>query len=133
MRTARVCFEEQYRLVMECRQSGLTDYQWCLEHDIKPGTFYNWVRRLREKGYDDTLLPERLKPTAVPQKQEVIKVDFNKESDAVSCFVEYTHDNKTPPHTPIEVLINGACIRIYDGTDTELLSETIRILKEPLC
>ena len=133
MRTARVCFEEQYRLVMECRQSGLSDCQWCLEHDIKPGTFYNWVRRLREKGYDDTLLPERLKPHAVPQKQEVIKVDFNKESDAVSCSVEYSHDNKTPPHMSIEVLINGACIRIYDGTDPALLSETIRILKEPLC
>lgn len=58
MRTARVCFEEQYRLVMECRQSGLSDYQWCLEHNIKPGTFYNRGRRLREKGYDDTLLPD---------------------------------------------------------------------------
>ena len=60
-------------------------------------------------------------------------IDFNKESDAVSYFVEYTHDNKTPPHASIEVLINGACIRIYDGTDPALLSETIRILKEPLC
>ncbi|WP_418700229.1 IS66 family insertion sequence element accessory protein TnpA, partial [Barnesiella intestinihominis] len=29
---------------MECRQSGLTDHQWCVEHDIKPGTFYNWVK-----------------------------------------------------------------------------------------
>ena len=31
--------EKQYRLIMECRQSGLTDHQWCVEHDIKPGTF----------------------------------------------------------------------------------------------
>ena len=47
MRSKRIPVEEQYRLIMECRQSGLTDHQWCVEHDIKPGTFYNWVKRLR--------------------------------------------------------------------------------------
>mgnify|MGYP004522398777 CR=1 FL=1 len=25
----RVCKEDQIRLIMECRQSGLSDYQWC--------------------------------------------------------------------------------------------------------
>ena len=49
MRSKRIPAEEQYRLIMECRQSGLTDHQWCVEHDIKPGTFYNWVKRLRQK------------------------------------------------------------------------------------
>lgn len=44
MRANAVAADEQYRLIMECRASGLTDYQWCLEHDIKPGTFYNWVK-----------------------------------------------------------------------------------------
>ena len=44
MRSKRIPVEEQYRLIMECRQSGLTDHQWCVEHDIKPGTFYNWVK-----------------------------------------------------------------------------------------
>lgn len=43
--------KEQYRLVMECRSSGLTDHQWCREKGICPGTFYGWVRRLRQKGY----------------------------------------------------------------------------------
>ena len=38
MRSKRIPAEEQYRLIMECRQSGLTDHQWCVEHDIKPGT-----------------------------------------------------------------------------------------------
>ena len=45
--------EEQYRLIMECRSSGLFDQQWYLQHDINPGTFYNWVKRLRaKKCYD---------------------------------------------------------------------------------
>ena len=53
MRAKLVTADEQYRLIMECRTSGLTDYQWCLEHNIKPGTFYNWVKRLRKKGCYD--------------------------------------------------------------------------------
>ena len=32
--------QEQYEIIMEYRQSGLSDHQWCLEHDINPGTFF---------------------------------------------------------------------------------------------
>ncbi|MFR2684766.1 MAG: IS66 family insertion sequence element accessory protein TnpA [Roseburia intestinalis] len=32
---------------MECRKSGKTDAQWCIENGIRPATFYNWVSRLR--------------------------------------------------------------------------------------
>lgn len=42
---------EQIRLIMECRQSGLSDYQWCQNQGINPGTFYNWVSKLRKSGY----------------------------------------------------------------------------------
>ena len=40
MRTKRRTEPEQYEIMMECRQSGLSDHQWCLEHDINPGTFF---------------------------------------------------------------------------------------------
>lgn len=39
MRAKRRTEQEQYEIMMECRQSGLSDHQWCLEHDINPGTF----------------------------------------------------------------------------------------------
>ena len=35
MRSKRIPAEEQYRLIMECRQSGLTDHQWCVERKRK--------------------------------------------------------------------------------------------------
>lgn len=50
MRSKRIPAEEQYRLIMECRQSGLTDHQWCVEHDIKPGTFYIAIKGVAIKG-----------------------------------------------------------------------------------
>ncbi|MCI6713955.1 MAG: hypothetical protein MR523_03315 [Lachnospiraceae bacterium] len=42
--------DEQMKLIMECRQSGLSDYQWCQRQDINVGTFYNWVSKLRKAG-----------------------------------------------------------------------------------
>lgn len=61
MQTERRTADEQYRLIMECRSSGLSDFQWCNEHGIKPGTFYNWVKRLRKKsGYSNFVVDRRL-------------------------------------------------------------------------
>ena len=76
MKSKRIPVEEQYRLIMECRQSGLTDHQWCVEHDIKPGTFYDWVKRLRQKGCVD--LPASTGRTyRAPESQEVVRVEFH--------------------------------------------------------
>ena len=83
MRSKRIPAEEQYRLIMECRQSGLTDHQWCVEHDIKPGTFYNWVKRLRQKGCVD--LPASTGRTyRAPESQEVVRVEFH-DTDPIPC------------------------------------------------
>ncbi len=70
MRSKRIPAEEQYRLIMECRQSGLTDHQWCVEHDIKSGTFFSsielqeyfatkeWYEPLYEAQYFDENLEQ---------------------------------------------------------------------------
>lgn len=39
MKAKRVSREEQLKLIMECRSSGLSDYQWCEAHGIHAGTF----------------------------------------------------------------------------------------------
>lgn len=51
MTAQRCTAKEQYQLIMECRRSGLSDCQWCTEHGINPGIFYNRVKRLRKKAY----------------------------------------------------------------------------------
>ena len=40
-RKTRVPMLEQIRLINECRQSGMTDADWCRENDIAVSTFYN--------------------------------------------------------------------------------------------
>lgn len=45
-------------------------------NDIKPGTFYNWVKRLRQKGCMD--LPASTGHSyRVPENQEVVRVNFH--------------------------------------------------------
>lgn len=51
-RKARVPMAEQIRLINECRQSGMTDADWCRENDIAVSTFYNWVSRCRKTAAD---------------------------------------------------------------------------------
>ena len=42
-RKARVPMAEQIRLINECRQSGMTDADWCRENGIAVSTFYKVV------------------------------------------------------------------------------------------
>lgn len=57
-RKARVPMAEQLRLINECRQSGMTDADWCRENDIAVSTFYNWVSRCRKAAADQ--IPVRI-------------------------------------------------------------------------
>ena len=82
MFSAKVSTEEQHKLIMECRQSGLSDQQWCLNHDIKPGTFYNWVKHLRQRGGYDIPAPAGRYCKEVP-KLEVVRLEFNENPTSV--------------------------------------------------
>ena len=64
---------QQAQKVMECRNSGLSDYQWCSQQGIPASTFYNWVTRLRKVGY---AFPDPIPKEMVPvEKHEVVKLE----------------------------------------------------------
>ena len=77
----RVCKDDQIRLIMECCQSGLSDYQWCKQNGIHPGNFYNWVCKLRKQEY--SFPDSEAKSNAVPNIQEVVKIGSD---PAAVCF-----------------------------------------------
>ena len=125
MRSPRVPVEEQYRLIMECRKSGLSDHQWCLNNDINPGTFYNWVKRLRKNGCGD--IPEKNQlSTCEKSFQEVVKIEMN--------TVSVPDDmNKNTDAPVMELMVGNMALRIPNGTDPILLAKTIQILTELSC
>lgn len=125
MRSPRVPAEEQYRLIMECRKSGLSDHQWCLNNDINPGTFYNWVSRLRKSNSVD--IPDKNPVSAyVPADQEVVKIEMNSLSASNAI-------DKSTDASVMELVIGSTGLRIPNGTDPMLLAKTIRILVELSC
>ena len=83
MNSTHVKKPEQIQLIMECRRSGLSDYQWCREHGIHPGTFYNWVSKLKKAGY--TISDSESRTLTAPAHQEVVKLDVLENTTSTPC------------------------------------------------
>lgn len=130
MRAKSKSIEEQYQLVMECRQSGLSDHNWCLENGIKPGTFYNWVKRLRQRGTYDIPDPAGQESYAPVPKQEVVKVEFVDEPVQIPkpAFSNNTSSDASFNHS-IELHIGNASVLVSNDVDPVLLARTIQLLQ----
>ena len=115
MRAKRRIEQEQYEIMMECRQSGLSDHQWCLEHDINPVTFYNWVRRFRKQACEFSAPAGKDRFQAI--HQEVVKM-------------EIIPDQSTDLYeqSSMELQIGQAVLRISNQTDSRLLEQTLKLI-----
>ena len=135
MRAKTVTADEQYRLIMECRASGMTDYQWCIAHNIKPGTFYNWVKRLRQSGNMDIPAPAGNKK---PARQDIVEIHLRQPSAAMPTSEmlsdAFTGTSPISSQSPaLELAMAGAVLRIPQGTDPALLEQVLFILKGLPC
>lgn len=120
----RICKEDQIRLIMECRQSGLSDYQWCERNGIHPGNFYNWVSKLRKSGYS---FPEsEAKTNAVAMKQEVVKVNLIQELEP-SHEVEQ-NVSQSSSTVAAELMLGNITLRLYNGADEMVIQNTLRCI-----
>ena len=140
MQTVKRTADEQYRLIMECRSSGLSDFQWCNEHGIKPGTFYNWVKikRLRKKTcYDIPPATDRggYKPS---EQQDVVKLEIvdqpvlHEETPLLlSPLPDHTETNFMV--ATAEIRLGSALIRISNDIDPALLAQIIRSVGGASC
>jgi transposase-like protein len=138
MHAKRMSADEQYKLIMECRSSGMTDYQWCIEHDIKPGTFYNWVKRLRKKACYDVPPATGRGRYVASAKQEVVKLELIDDCAPIElapvCNREtYLVDNSTASDSAIEISIGSAVIKISNAVDPVLLAQVIKSVGGASC
>jgi len=112
-----------FQLITECRQSGLTDRQWCIEQGLSPSTFYNWIKRLL-KSSSVELPPSIAKSEPQPLlRQEVIKVNVIPDTKVLQLPSE-THSD-----APIEILFSGIQIRIRNNADAGLIADTVKALR----
>ena len=143
MRSKRTSPEEQQRLITECRQSGLTDYEWCQQHSIKVSTFYAWVHRLKQSGEID--IPAVI-PTVSRKEAELpdivkIRIEGERQIAAVPKSVPASEPPLgslssvlAPPWNPVmEVIIRDVHLRVTNDVNPALLAETIRLLRDAGC
>ena len=71
----RTPMSEQLRLITECRQSGLTDADWCRENGVNPSTFYSWLARCRKSACSAQIPPAGYGHSARPEpRQDVVAI-----------------------------------------------------------
>ena len=133
MRRPRTSPEEQYQLVMNCRQSGLSDARWCEENGIQPSTFYNWVTRLRKKGCE--IPPPTSKEDLLPvPHQDVVRMDLVPDVPIVD--VTPSRMNAISDAANVSCLrleLNGAKLDIPNDVNPELLVSVLRFLRGASC
>lgn len=131
MRSKRISADEQFLLIMECRRSGLPDYQWCQMNDINPATFYNWVSRLRKSGMSIPATTNKEPKPSAPLP-EVVKVNLISDSASVSAPMKVDQnacivtDLATRDLPTVEILLGNATIRFFNNTDKSLIETTLR-------
>ena len=132
-RKARVPMAEQIRLINECRQSGMTDAEWCRENGIAVSTFYNWVSRCRKAAAEQIPAPNYGHHADPLPKQDVVPIDIVPdhlpEQHAASQMQQMYLDNS---HT-IEVIMKDVRIHISNDVDPVLLTRTLRLIREISC
>ena len=129
MANKRLDYDKIYELVMQCRQSGLSDKQWCLDNNIAPSTFYYWIRRLQQKACYD--LPEaayrRNDIPAVAVKQDVVCVNIQPDSATKVEAPGY------PESSNVMLQYGGVRIALSDEFNEQTLKRVLLTLRETVC
>ena len=135
-RKSRVPMSEQLKLINECRKSGMTDAEWCREHNISPSTFYNWISRCRKAAAGKILEPGYGHSDCPRPRQDIVPVKIVPDTIPEQILSENLPGPAEPyldnSHT-IEIKMKDLTIRISNGADPVLLTRTLRILQEAAC
>ena len=66
---------QEWAVQIEAQQaSGLTVREWCAENGIKPNTYYNRLRKVREQYIENS---PTIVPVSVPCSNENIRIEKN--------------------------------------------------------
>ena len=116
-RASKRSLDDWMEMVTACRQSGMTDADWCAEHGIAPSSFYNAVTRLRKQACQ---IPDPIK------KVSTLDLTSRKQDERSSSM--YLDNSYT-----IEIETNGILIRMSNSVQPSLLNLLLNALRNPVC
>ncbi len=119
--------EDWYRLIMDCRKSGLSDAQFCRANGIPNSTFATAVKRLRDKSFAIPEVNDIDAHDLTLTKQDVVKVDI------ISDIRPHQEPTEVVSHSDnshmIEIKLGDVQISLCNGADTELVARTLSALR----
>lgn len=94
--------------VADCRSSGISVTRWCVEHDIKPKTYFNWQKKVFA-----AMIEQQRQQLEEPQEPE-------------RRFVELP----APPQKNLvaTVRIGEASLEVYSGANAEVVAALCKAL-----
>ena len=131
MANKRLDYDKIYELVMQCRRSGLSDRQWCLDNDIVPSTINYWVRRLRQHACYD--LPETEcsgRNVSAAGKQDVVCVNIQPDPVRETAGIPVVN---IPEAANIMLQYGGVSIALSNDFEEQTLKRVLLTLRETVC
>lgn len=119
--------EEWMNLIQECRTSGLTDKEWCREHQIHSSNFYYHIRRLREMACE---IPESAAGSTRAGFQEVVPITL--EEPFPNSPKPDADMNRQGFNTTIRITVNGFHVEVSNHAARETIATTLSVLQR-LC
>ena len=126
--------DEWFDIITECRQSGLSDNEWCLRNGIPRSTLAKAAMRLRAKAY---AIPERMRSSDVldfTSCQEVVKIDITQDNkpaeynEAAPCIPKVPVSSYLDNSHTIEIQLGSSVIRLSNDANPSL----VRVVTEAL-
>lgn len=131
MANKRLDYDKIYELVMQCRKSGLSDRQWCLDNDIVPSTFYYWVRRLRQRACYD--LPDMKcsgRNVSAAEKQDVVCVNIQPDPTRETTGILVVNISEA---ANIVLQYGDISIALSNNFEEQTLKRVLLTLRETVC
>lgn len=102
-----------------------------MEHGIKPGTFYNWVKRLRKKACYDippTVGGGNYKPVPTQEVVPLLILDEEPETPSTLRVEQNACIGATVSVPVVKLNYNGVSIRIANDISPHLLSQILEFV-----
>ena len=130
--------EEWMQMVTTCRQSGMSDKDWCAANGINISTFYNAVARLRKKACQ---IPEReqnedaihdLTVKSLPDVVPVSIIPETKQGFSAAPALQDAAMHYDNSHM-VQITAGNLSVRLCNGTDPSLVEQILSFLVNQPC
>lgn len=110
-------------IIRQCKSSGMSDHQWCLDHGVSISTFYRRLRKFRniQSSNDVPIHPVRVQeePHAVVPLM-IVEDNQERQIPDLSCG------------PTASIRFHGITIDLYQGTGTDVIQHILQMAVE-LC